>query len=383
MYDRRVAFPLVCALRCTLALAVLGGCSSGSPGGGAGSGDPASDAGVSMDAGRGGAVDSGAPTPVLMTDDGGVVAPETWTWVPIAGTRCANGSPTGMGINIHPGATSVTIYLEGGGACYDGTTCWQSTTALNINGGYGQDQFNDDITLQYGFLVRHSTLDVFADSTLVYIPYCTGDLHLGNAETMYLVDGVSQPTYHYGAHNVDLDVAVIGQLYPQLTRVFLSGSSAGGYGSLGNQDAVTRALETRVDVIDDSGPPVNLAYGGSTSLPASWGARLPPGCSTCDSGPGLYAYSRATYPSTRFGLLTYTTDVVLPTFYGVSATVFASALSDVEARIAPDPNARYFAVQSAGHVVLAGTVDVLANDAMPMWLGAMISDDPSWASETR
>ena len=288
-----------------------------------------------------------------------------------------------MGINIHPGASKVTIYLEGGGACYDGTTCWTSTTALNINGGYGQDQFNNDITLQYGFLVRQSTLDVFADSTLVYIPYCTGDLHLGNAEATYTVNGADQPTYHYGAHNLDLDVAVIGQLYPQLTRAFLSGSSAGGYGSLGNQDAVTRALKTRVDVIDDSGPPVNLAYGGSTSLPASWGARLPPGCTTCDSGPGLYAYSRATYPTTRYGLLTYTTDIVLPTFYGVSATVFAGALSDVEAQITPDPNAKYFAVQSAGHVVLAGTVDVLANDAMPMWLNAMISDDPSWASETR
>ena len=73
---------------------------------------------------------------------------------------------------------------------------------------------------------------------------------------------------------------------------------------------------------------------------------------------------------------------MLPSFYGVSATVFASTLTSFEAQIAPDPNARSFVVQSLGHVVLAGTFDVAATSALPGWLSSMVSDDPTWTSES-
>ena len=345
VYAARVASPVVSVVSYAAVLFLtLCGCSSSSP---ASPGDSGDDE----------ASDAGGASPEASTStgvDAGALPANVWSWLPVDGTRCADGSSTGMGLNVHPGATKVVIYLEGGGACYDGATCWQSSTATNITGGYGQKQFDDDITLQAGFLVRQSTLDVFADATLVYVPYCTGDLHLGNGVAMYNVGGATMATYHYGGHNVDQDLAVLARLYPALDRVFLSGSSAGGYGSVGNQDAVARALKTRVDVIDDSGPAVSLAYGGSTTLPASWSPRLPPGCTTCDSGAGLFAYDRATYPTSRYGFLTFATDIVLPEFYGVTALSFAGTLATYEAQVAADPNARYFAVQAPGHVVLAG-----------------------------
>ena len=45
--------------------------------------------------------------------------PNSWQWVPFPGTACADGSPTGLGVNLSPGATRAFIYFEGGGACWD------------------------------------------------------------------------------------------------------------------------------------------------------------------------------------------------------------------------------------------------------------------------
>ena len=50
--------------------------------------------------------------------------PGDWTWIPVDGAVCRDGSGTGFG--VRPSATGsdkLVIYLEGGGACFNGTTC--------------------------------------------------------------------------------------------------------------------------------------------------------------------------------------------------------------------------------------------------------------------
>src|SRR6476469_4355384 len=58
---------------------------------------------------------SGHP-PVLGT------TPKQWTYVPIDGSQCIDGSPTGIGVNLGTSGDLV-IYLEGGGACFNSGTC--------------------------------------------------------------------------------------------------------------------------------------------------------------------------------------------------------------------------------------------------------------------
>lgn len=41
--------------------------------------------------------------------------PRRWTWVPIEGAECMNGSPTGIGINPSTSTSKLLIVLEGGG----------------------------------------------------------------------------------------------------------------------------------------------------------------------------------------------------------------------------------------------------------------------------
>src|SRR3954468_8550196 len=39
-----------------------------------------------------------------------------WTWIPVAGNKCRDGSDTGIGVRVNPASDKLIIYLEGGGA---------------------------------------------------------------------------------------------------------------------------------------------------------------------------------------------------------------------------------------------------------------------------
>jgi hypothetical protein len=65
---------------------------------------------------------------------------------------------------------------------------------------------------------------------MVMIPYCTGDAHAGDAVVEMMVGSVARPTYFVGAKNAALALARLGATFPDLDRVFLAGTSAGGGG---------------------------------------------------------------------------------------------------------------------------------------------------------
>ena len=67
---------------------------------------------------------------------------ETWEWVPFPGTSCADGSETGLAVNLYPGATRAFIYFEGGGACWDYATCTGLVeTSFHLD-GFDEDDFD-------------------------------------------------------------------------------------------------------------------------------------------------------------------------------------------------------------------------------------------------
>src|SRR5262249_16786869 len=70
---------------------------------------------------------------------------EQWTWVPFDNAFCANGTPTGIGVNLTDKSKRVMIYLQGGGACWDQLTCYTLQTAANFSTGYGQADFMGDV----------------------------------------------------------------------------------------------------------------------------------------------------------------------------------------------------------------------------------------------
>ena len=241
-------------------IAILGAC-----------GDDGVDPGI--DSGLDG--DGGAETDAAVAADASVPlgdpleAPnEVWTWVGFDDAFCANGTTTGIGVNLTDRGDNALIYMEGGGACWDNFTCYVLQTAANIQSGYGESDF---ATTSQGLdsaalFDRNNPANPFRDYSYIYIPYCTGDVHAGNNVTDYN----GRETMHVGYNNTTAYLDRIAATFPEADRIVLSGSSAGGFGAGFNWGRTQDLFNSiRVDLIDDSGPPLPPPY-LSESLEQSW-----------------------------------------------------------------------------------------------------------------
>jgi len=67
----------------------------------------------------------------------------------------------------------------------------------------------------------------FREYTTVVVPYCTQDVHIGDAPSVSY-DGNNNAIHHVGAHNMIRTLNWVFQNFPNPTHVFLTGCSAGG-----------------------------------------------------------------------------------------------------------------------------------------------------------
>lgn len=321
------------------------------------------------------------------TPSGPITAPEnTWTFVPFEDSRCANGTPTGIGVNLSSLDSRVLIFLFAGGACWDNTTCYVLNTASNITSGYDAQRFaNDSAGLDAGFFDRQSGTNPFKDFSYVVVPYCTGDGHGGDNVAQYSV-----PTHHVGYRNMGLYLARLARTFPQAQRVFLAGASAGGFGAVFNWGQAQQAFGSRrVDLIDDSGPfmPPNIVPPSSPAevlRQSNWNlaTALPDGCTSCATdATAIYTYYSAQFPNNRGALLSYTADNVLPSYCQISSAQFTTGLNAMLAnRFVPTANLKYFVASGSGHVLFLNPAINTGGTTLAQFLGRMVNDDPTWSS---
>ncbi len=313
--------------------------------------------------------------PVQDPGDGPIVAGErTWTYIPFPGSRCANGTSTGMGVNLAPDSDELVIYLQGGGACASGEDCFGSApTAANIASGYGAEQFQGEGNLSgIVFLDRLALDNPFRDASFAFVPYCTGDLHAGDASADYDVNGASHRAEHRGRHNMELFLERLVATFPDVERVVLAGASAGGFGALFNAALVRdRFTGVRVDVLSDSGPPVEVPEEMTSEWKARWGFEAPR---------DLLEELSAADPSARIGLLGSMEDAVLSLYADVSGAEWRALMSDLRPRVQALPNVEAFVVEGAGHVVIANRLSSSDGVGLADWLLAFARDGEGWRS---
>ena len=137
--------------------------------------------------------------------------------VPFEEALCANGESTGIGVNFTSQSKEVVIFLMGGGACWDGFTCYIANIATHVSSGYDEKKFSGD---KNGFLsdtlMFNRTLsdNPFRDANYVYVPYCTGDVHAGNNVPTYS----GKKTHHVGAVNMEAYLQRIVATFPDAER---------------------------------------------------------------------------------------------------------------------------------------------------------------------
>ena len=149
------------------------------------------------------------------------------TVTPGGDTLCADGSP--YRFFVHPGdPAKLLVEFEGGGGCWDAQTCELDIYNRRVLVDPEQVQRNGQLQ---GIYERTRTDNPLRDFTHVYIPYCTGDLHWGNAVQTYAGRNGSYVVPHRGGVNA---AAAVGWAYDNVlapSQLVVAGCSAGGYGA--------------------------------------------------------------------------------------------------------------------------------------------------------
>jgi hypothetical protein len=175
-----------------------------------------------------------AGTPTQAQDDGGLPTldelEEGWnTLLPGGDTICSQGTP--YQFHVYPGSSSdVLIYFNGGGACWFGLACSLEVEPVTYV-PLADLEPNDPRGLDGLFNLELEENPV-RDFTIVFAPYCTGDVHLGGAgETTYEFSAgeeeLSTTTYHSGFANGSAVLDWVYDNFESPERVVVAGSSGG------------------------------------------------------------------------------------------------------------------------------------------------------------
>ena len=316
-------------------------------------------------------------------------APPVWQWLPIAGSECADGSATGIGVSLAANSNLLMIFLQGGGRCDSADTCGvNDAAAVNLQ-GFAADDFNSTIAVQSGILNRQDPNNPLAQASMVFVPYCTGDDHSGDNIASY-------GTHHRGYANMGLYLQTLVPMFPHVQEVLLTGSSAGGSGAFWNYYRAQQSFGAiQVTLLDDAGPfigqPVNEI---SDAAVTEWALAktVPAGCNACLPGnapagvQNFYPFFLKAMPKHRGALLTSDQDAHVAQRDVLTGPQFAAALSTLADKVAStDPQFKFFYIPSAQHTWLGGvngSIDgVVAQDVrLSTFVQQMLSNDANWAN---
>jgi Pectinacetylesterase len=131
---------------------------------------------------------------------------------------CADGSPYSYWIH-KADPNKVVFFLQGGGACFDVNTCAFDSGTYKTTTGLGDDPSN-----LAGIFDFTDTRNPLADYSFVFAPYCTGDVHLGNATHVY---GPELTVEHKGSVNASTALSALATQFPDAAQLVVAGESAG------------------------------------------------------------------------------------------------------------------------------------------------------------
>lgn len=276
--------------------------------------------------------------------------------VPVStGAMCGNGSPYKFFVYRVPDSNNTIFYLEGGGACWDYASCSGQAGirgARNPNGipdGYVQNinllDFNN--TANLGTAAASPLIYTWhpynrfktGEWNIVYVPYCTGDIYVGDKTQVYEDPTGENPPlifHHNGLRNVQSVVSWVKNNLRKPRQLTVAGCSAGSIGSLLNYSKLRGHFDARHGyLIDDSGPLYNapIGSGDTATYPSlllheevidSW-TTFSEGGSTTDENPinllatitpgfetdrlaSLYQGLSSKYPSDRLGMTHFLAD---------------------------------------------------------------------------
>ena len=271
---------------------------------------------------------------------------------------CANGSPYSYWIH-KADPTKVVFFLQGGGACFDASTCAFDSGSYKTLIGAGDDP-NGFSTGIFDFTDKRNPL---VDYSFVFAPYCTGDVHLGNATTVY---GPNLTVQHKGAVDAGTALRDLAAQFPDATQVVVTGESAGAvptplYAGLAHDLLPNAAITV---LADGSGaypdvPAINDVIGsmwGTENAIPPWPENVGQTAATW-SFPGLFIQAHKHDPDIIFGRHDYAFDKVqsfFATLAGIDANDLVTLIDKNETQIEQaGVDLRSYIAPGVSHTVLS------------------------------
>lgn len=192
-----------------------------------------------------------------------------WQRVELPNTYCSNGSQYRFWYYDSPTSNNLLISFEGGGACWDYPSC---SGQIGILGAANPNGIPTDYITQFkaqyvsplvngadpGIPGRSKTNIATNGFDVVYMPYCTGDVHVGNRVVTYTDPTGANPPItfrHVGYQNTIAALNFLKTRFPSINKLLVTGFSAGGVASSAVFYQARRTLNpTRAYLLNDSGP---------------------------------------------------------------------------------------------------------------------------------
>jgi hypothetical protein len=282
-------------------------------------------------------------------------APNGWQSIKTGGnTLCARGAE--YSFLYHQGdPNKVVISFGQGGACWDANTCsskvlFKDTVEFNtgdVEGAQGVYNLANPRNPYYGW-------------TQVMIPYCTADVHLGNADAQYTKDGKTFTIHHRGAVNTKAVLSWLHNRYPTVQELSVAGCSAGSYGSIVWSPLLAEVYKSaRMSQYGDSGAGVMPRlffpqWKVQDSLPY-WIPGLDPRRIDWNKLTIVDVYKSAAnyYPQIHFSQFNHSRDPIQQLFYslfgGKPGTWTPQMFRIMDATAAAAPNFNFFVAEGMKH----------------------------------
>jgi len=222
-----------------------------------------------------------------------------------------SGKETGVYVRYSKsGNKNLGVYLYGGGACFNTITCNLASATDPHPGNMGE-----------GGIFAFREENPLNDYNWITVPYCTGDVHAGEAESPK-----SWLTHRdfAGVNNLRLMLSRAVDTFKGVETLFVTGESAGGFGSIASYvtirdsfpDARGVLMDDSGQILDDEGLPVCL----QEEWRQTWdlNKNLPADC-PCNNDKGnltsAWAYGRQRYPKDSMSLISSVNDATISTFF--------------------------------------------------------------------
>lgn len=323
----------------------------------------------------------------------------------------------------------LVILFNGGGACWNSTTCLASLKSP-APAYVPSDEFpNSNPLLQDGVLSLTNPDNPYKDWNIAFLPYCTGDVHFGSKDTAYPVaPGVTKTIRHHGFDNFLYAREWLKERLEDkhshkhqhenrrdkdkgLKQILVAGSSAGAYGAVLNYPYIKEAFpNARGYLLADGGSGVftdSMMQEAMRGPNSAWNfdanlAQSVPGLATTTSlnassfTPAVYSALANHYPKDKFSQYTTVHDLTQTLFYNImlnsndisqwnnlTPSLFATWTGGMLANAyaeAASPNYRYYIAPGCVHTIVRSnamySTQTVGGATFLEWIKGLTSDNP-------